>query len=145
MQFKQTWLTGLVITLMSLFTQWVNWFIFEKIGYDEVYTLLTPLVLCFMYHLVQLDAGGKDTFSRKFFFIFSSVVPFMFGLLVTLIMLLLDPGISTFSPDTPYTGTVPEVISTYAGRFMVTSLYLAVFALIDIPLLRYSDGKKVRS
>lgn len=143
MQFKQTWLTGLVITLMSLFSQWVNWFIFEKIGYDEKYTLITPLVLCFMYHLVQLDAGGKDTFSRKFFFIFSSAVPFMFGLLVTLIMLLLDPGISTFSPDTPYTGTAPEVISTYAGRFMVTSLYLAVFALIDIPVLKLLDGKKV--
>lgn len=143
MQYKQTWLTGLVIALLSLFAQWVNWFIFEKIGYDSKFTLLTPLVLCLMYHLVQLDAGRDDGFSRRFFFLFSVAVPFMTGLLITLVLLLLDPGISTFSPDADYMGTAPEVISTYAGRFMVTSLYLAVFALIDIPILRYLDRKRL--
>lgn len=142
MQYRQTWLTGLVITLLSLFTQWGNWFAFEKIGYDSKFTLLTPLILCLMYHLVQLDAGRDDCFSRQFFFIFSVAVPFLFGLLVTLVMLLLDPGISTFNPDANYTGTVPEVISTYAGRFMVTSLYMAVFALIDIPVLKALDSRR---
>lgn len=144
MKLRQSFFTGLIIALMSLFSQWVNWFIFEKVGYDEKFTLLTPLVLCLMYHLVQLDAGGKDCFSRGFFFIFSAAVPFLFGLLVTLIMLLLDPGISTFNPEVSYTGTAPEVISTYAGRFMVTSLYLAVFALIDIPVLKLLDGKRTK-
>lgn len=143
MQYKQNWLTGLVIALLSLFAQWVNWFIFEKIGYDPKFTLLTPLVLCLMYHLVQLDAGGEGSFSRRFFFIFSVAVPFLTGLLLTLVLLLLDPGISTFSPDADYKGTAPEVISTYAGRFMVTSLYLTVFALIDIPVLKYLDRKRM--
>lgn len=142
MHYRQTWLTGIIIALLSLFVQWLNWFAFEKIGYNEKYTLLTPLILCFMYHLVQLDAGSRDGFSRKFFFLFSTAVPFAFGLILTLVMLLLDPGISTFNPDADYTGTIPEVISTYAGRFMITSLYLAVFALIDIPILKHIDVKR---
>lgn len=142
MQFKQTLFTGIVITLMSLFCQWLNWFAFEKLGYDEVFTLLTPLILCLMYHLVQLDAGRDGNFSRGFFFIFSAVVPLLFGALITVLMLILNPGISTFSPDADYTGTAPEVISTYAGRFMITSLYLMVFALADLPILKIIDSKR---
>lgn len=130
---------------MSLFCQWLNWFTFEKIGYDEKFTLITPLILCFMYHLVQLDAGKNGNFSRGFFFTFSSAVPFLFGLLVTLVLLILNPGISTFSPDVDYTGTPVEIIATYAGRFMFTSLYLAAFALIDLPIQKYLDHKKEQS
>ena len=95
-----------------------------------------------MYHLVQLDAGQKDGFSRRFFFLFAVFVPFAVGFIITLLILLLDPGISTFNPEADYQGTAAEIISTYAGRFMLTSLYLAAFALIDIPLLRYLDHKK---
>lgn len=142
MKYKQSFLSGLVIFMLSLFAQWVNWFAFEKIEYNEKFTFLTPLILCFMYHLVQLEANGTDNFSRRFFFIFSVAAPFLFGLILTLIILLLNPGISTFSPDVDYTGTVPEVVSVYAGRFMVTSLYMAVFAAIDIPLLKYLDRKR---
>ncbi|MCD7890982.1 MAG: hypothetical protein LUG26_04205 [Ruminococcus sp.] len=142
MQYKQNWLTGGIIALLSLFVQWLNWFAFEKLGYDEKYTLITPLIICFMYHLVQLDAGKKDSISRKFVFIFSAAVPFAFGLVLTVVFLLIDPGISTFSPDVDYTGTAPEVISTYAGRFMITSLYLTVFALIDIPIQKYLDSRR---
>lgn len=142
MNYPQSWKTGAVIALLSLFAQCINWVLFEKIGYSTVISLLTPLVLCLMYHLVQLDAGKNGCFSRSFFFIFSSAVPFIFGLVLTLVMLLLNPGISTFNPDAEYKGTVQEVISVYAGRFMVTSLYLAVFALIDIPVLKYIDKKR---
>lgn len=142
MPYRQTLLTGVIIALMSLFCQWLNWFAFEKIGYAEAVTLITPLILCFMYHLVQLDAGKNGNFSRGFFFIFSVAVPFLAGLIITLVLLILNPGISTFSPDADYAGTAPEIIATYAGRFMFTSLYLAVFALIDLPIQRYLDSKK---
>ncbi len=142
MKYKESWVSALVITLLSLFCQWCNWFTFEKLNYSEKLTLFTPLILCIMYHLVQLDAGKDGCFSRRFFFIFSSAVPFLFGLVLTVIMLLLDPGISTFTPDEVYKGTIPEVVSVYAGRFMVTSLYIAVFALIDIPILKYIDRKR---
>ncbi len=142
MQFRQTWTSAFVITMLSLFSQWLNWFAFEKLGYDAVFTLVTPLILCLMYHLVQLDSGGNNDFSRKFVFIFSVAVPFLVGLIITLVLLLLDPGISTFNPEADYKGTAAEVISTYAGRFMLSSLYMAVFALIDIPILKYLDSKK---
>lgn len=142
MNYKQSWLTALVITLLSLFSQSLNWIAFEKIGYDEKFTLITPLILCFMYHLVQLDLGKKSGISRIFFFIFSCAAPFALGLILTIILVLTNFDISTFNPDVDYAGTVPEVTATYAGRFMVTSLYIAVFALIDIPILKHIDTKR---
>ncbi len=141
MSYGQSWKSAAVISVLSLFSQWLNWFAFDKIGYSVVFTFITPLVLCVMYHLVQLDAGKENCFSRRFFFIFSSAVPFAVGLVLTVVLLLLDPGISTFNPDAEYTGTAPELISVYAGRFMVTSLYLAVFAAIDVPILKYIDSR----
>jgi hypothetical protein len=142
MNYKQTWLTGAIIAILSLFAQTLNWVAYEKLGYSVVFTFITPLILCFMYHLVQLDAGGKSGFSRRFFFLFSVAVPFAAGLILTLVLLLLNPGISTFNPDADYTGTAQEIISVYAGRYMVTSLYMAIFALIDIPILRHVDAKR---
>lgn len=142
MKYRQSFLSALVIFLLSIFTQWLNWFAYDKLEYSWGYTLITPLILCLMYHLVQLDAGKEDCFSRRFFFIFSVAVPFLSGLFLTLLILILNPGISTFNPDIDYTGTIPEVIATFSGRVMVTSLYLAVFALIDIPILRSLDRKR---
>lgn len=142
MKYKESWISALVISILSLFCQWCNWFVFEKLDYNERITLVTPLILCIMYHLVQLDAGKEGCFSRRFFFMFSTAVPFLFGLVLTIVMLLLDPGISTFNPEEAYRGTIQEAISVYAGRFMITSLYMAVFALIDIPVLKYIDRKR---
>lgn len=142
MKYRQSFLSGLVIFLLSLFSQWLNWFAFEKLSYSSKYLFITPMILCLMYHLVQLDAGKDECFSRRFFFTFSVMIPFIFGLIMTVVMFLLNPGLSTFTPDADYAGTVPEIISTYVGRFMVTSLYMAVFALIDIPILKLIDRKR---
>ncbi len=142
MQFRQSIKTGIIIAVLSLFMQTMNWVLFEKLGYDAKFTLITPLVLCLMYHFVQLDASRDGNLSRGFFFLFSVAVPFAFGLILTIVMLLTNPRISTFSADVPYTGTAPEVISTYAGRYMFTSLYMAIFALIDIPVLKYCDKRR---
>lgn len=142
MKYKESFLSALVIFILSLFMQWFNWFVYEKIGYSWIYTLITPLILCLMYHLVQLDAGREDCFSRKFFFIFSAAVPFLFGILISVIMLLLCPDISNFNPEADYAGSIQEVIATYFGRIIFTSLYMIIFAAIDIPILRYMDKKR---
>lgn len=142
MKYRQSRLSALVIFVLSLFIQWLNWFLFEKIGYSWEYTLFTPLVICLMYHFVQLDAGKNNCFSRKFFFTFSATAPLLSGILLTAVILLLNPGISNFNPDTEYTGTAPEIIATFAGRIIFTSLYLMVFAVIDIPILKYIDRKR---
>ena len=144
MNYRQSWQSAVVITILSLFAQTLNWFAFDKLNYHIAFTFLTPIILCVMYHLVQADTGHGEGFTRRFFFLFSSAVPFCFGMVLTIVMLLLNPGLSTFSPDTEYTGTAAEIISVYAGRFMFTSLYLAVFAVIDIPLLRLSDSKRTK-
>lgn len=139
LRFGQSPFSAAVVTLLSLFCQFLNWFAFEKTGYPWWVALITPLVLCAMYHFVQLDAGGKSGYSRIFVFIFSAAVPLLLGIFVTLAVYLGDPQLSTFSADKEYTGTVRELVSLYSGRIAVTSAYLFVFALADIPVLRACD------
>lgn len=141
MKYKQNFFTGLSIYLLSCFAQWFNWFVFEKVDFDWKITLFTPLILCLMYHLVQVDAGKEDSFSRLYFFLFSVALPFLTGLIITVAIFLLNPDISNFNSETDYIGTVPEIICTYTGRLMFTSLYIAFFALIDIPVLKHFDKK----
>ena len=131
LKFREEPLSGLLITVISLFCQWAVWFVYEKINYAWGFTLVTPLVLCIMYHFVQLDGGREGSFSRRFFFIFSVLVPLLLGVILTGIMLLAAPEISVFSPDAEYRGTVREIIAIYAGRFVFTSLYLLIFAVFD--------------
>ena len=131
LKFREGPLSGLLITVISLFCQWAVWFVYEKINYAWGFTLVTPLVLCIMYHFVQLDGGREGSFSRRFFFIFSVLVPLLLGVILTGIMLLATPEISVFSPDAEYRGTVREIIAIYAGRFVFTSLYLLIFAVFD--------------
>lgn len=140
--FRERPFTAAAVTLTSLFCQWLNWFAYEKIGYVWGITLVTPLILCAIYHFVQLDGDCEGSFSRRFVFIFAAAVPLLIGILLTVIMLLAAPEISVFSPEADYRGTVREIIATYAGRFMFTSLYLLIFALIDIPVLKITDRKR---
>lgn len=144
LRFRQSPFTAALITVLSLFCQFLNWFAFEKIGYPWWVALITPLLLCAMYHFVQLDSGGNSGHSRIFVFIFSAAVPLLLGIFLTLAVFQADPDISTFNSETEYRGTVRELISLYSGRTAVTSLYLCVFALIDIPLLR-AAGKAGKS
>lgn len=136
LSFRENPFTAAAVTAASLFCQWANWFVYEKINYAWGFTLVTPLVLCIMYHFVQLDGGREGSFSRRFFFVFSVAVPLLFGILLTGIMLLSAPEISVFSPEAEYRGTVREVIATYAGRFVFTSLYLLIFGIVDALILK---------
>ena len=142
LHYKEGPLTGMVIAVLSLFSQWLNWYAFEKLGYSWIFTLFTPLILCIAYHLVALDAGRDGNFSRRFLALFAVVVPLVTGIVLTVIMLIASPDISNFDPETAYSGTVQERIATYSGRFVLTSAYLGVFALIDMPVLKWLDGRK---
>ena len=123
LKYRAAPMTGLIIVLLSLFCQWLNWFAFEKIGYSWVYTLITPLILCLMYHFVQLDAGREGNFTRGFFFLCAVVIPFILGVLITVVMVFEAPDMSLFDPGEDYTGSMKEIIATYAGRIALTSLY----------------------
>mgnify|MGYP007070312960 CR=1 FL=1 len=131
--------SAVTVFILSLFSQWVNWFAYDKLGYEWGFTLITPLILCMMYHFVQLDAGKHGNFSRLFFFVFAVLVPLAFSIAVTVIMKLSNPDMSVFDPSADYTGTVRERIAVYAGRFIFTSAYLLVFSAVDAVILRYMD------
>ncbi|MBR2284505.1 MAG: hypothetical protein IJ874_08845 [Ruminococcus sp.] len=149
LSYRETPASAAAVTLLSLFCQWLNWFAYEKLDYPWGFTLITPLILCIMYHFVQLDSvperkpeDEKPHFTRRFVYIFAALLPFLVGVLITVLMLLSNPQISVFDPDEDYAGTIPEVIAIYAGRFTITSLYLMIFGIIDIPLLNMADNRK---
>ena len=142
LSYKESFSSAVTIFVMSLFAQWVNWFAYEKAGYGWGYTFITPLILCMMYHFVQLDAGKHGSFSRRFFFIFSVLLPLIFSISLTAVMKLNYPGSYVFDPKADYDSSVSSVIAVYAGRFTFTSVYLLVFSIADIPLLKRSDDKE---
>ena len=144
LNYKAGPLSALVIFILSLFMQWFIWYLFEKIGFGWGYMLLLPLILCMMYHFVQTDSGKNGNFSRRFCFIFSVIAPLVSGVLLTLIMRVSSPDMSIFDPAADYSGSTKEIIATYAGRFIYTSAYLLIFAVIDIPLSRMSAEKRTR-
>lgn len=141
LRFRQSPLSAAVISLLSLFAQWVNWFALDKFDYSPYIALFTPLILCMLYHFVQLD-GGSGSYSRKFIYVFSAVIPLIFGICVTLFIFLSAPDISTFNPQIEYSGTVKELISLYTSRIVISSLYIVIFGLIDIPILKVMDKRK---
>ena len=141
LKYGETPLTAIVMFFTSLFCQWGNWFIYEKLDYHWIFTLFTPLILCLMYHFVRLDADGDGNFSGKFLFVFSVIAPLLLGIILTVIMILTSPDISNFNPDAEYRGSVREIIATYAGRFVITSLYLLIFAPIDFIFTHRRGGK----
>ena len=142
LSYRASFLSAIVIFISSLFCQWLNWFIYEKEGYAWGFALITPLVLCMMYHFVQLDAGRNGNFSRIFFFVFSAALPLAASAALALVMKRNYPELGIFGSDRGYSGSAEEKIALYAGRFVLTSAYLAVFAVIDVPLLRYADKKE---
>ena len=142
LDYKGNTVTASIIIVLSFFAQWLNWYAFEKIGYSWEFTLVTPLLLCLMYHFVQLDAGIYSNFSRKFFFVFSALVPLAVSIAISTAVYISYPHISSFDRNVCYSGTAPELIATYSGRFTITSLYLIIFAQIDIPVLKYTDRKR---
>ena len=149
LSYRETPVSAAVISVLSLFCQWANWFVYEKVNYPWGFTFVTPLILCLMYHFVQLDSSAENNGSsessgltRRFVYLFAAIVPLLTGILITVVMLIFSPDISVFNPDKDYTGTFREVIAVYAGRFAVTSLYLTVFGIIDMPILKSADSRK---
>ncbi|MBP3380112.1 MAG: hypothetical protein J6K77_04550 [Ruminococcus sp.] len=141
LRFRQGPVSAMIISLLSLFAQWVNWFALDKLDYSPYIALFTPAILCMMYHFVQLD-GGSGSYSRKFIYVFSAVIPLIFAILVTLCIFVSAPDISTFNPQLEYGGTVKELISLYTSRFVLSSMYIVVFGIIDIPILKAIDKRK---
>ncbi|NLT10402.1 MAG: hypothetical protein GXY08_13040 [Ruminococcus sp.] len=133
--------TALIIAICSIFMQWFLWFVYEKAGYSWGFNLVTPLILCMMYHCVQLDAGRQGNFSRRFCFFWGVIVPLIIGVGLTLFLFLRSPDMSPFSPDADYTGKPAEVIAIYSGRIVMTSIYLLIFAVIDVQILKRTDNK----
>lgn len=142
LSYRASFSSAVTIFAMSLFSQWVNWYIYERAGYEWGFTLITPLVLCMMYHFIQLDAGRHGNFSRSFFFVFSVAMPLIFSIGLTIVMRLAAPDSYVFDPGAEYDSSASSVIAVYAGRFIFTSAYLLIFALIDIPILKRMDQRE---
>lgn len=144
LNYKAGFMSALVIFISSIFMYVMIWIAYEKLDYSEIYNFITPLILCFMYHGVMLDTDKNGSFSGKFFFIFSVIIPLLTSLALTGIMYAFYPDLSVFNNNTSYKAAPIETIAVYSGRIVYTSVYLLVFVLIDIPFIRKfkSERKK---
>ena len=69
------------------------------------------------------------------------MIPLVIGTALTLILYLKYPEMSPFDLDAEYTGSFRELAAVYSGRIVMTSAYLLIFAIIDIPILKRTDSK----
>lgn len=132
LKFKIGFSSAIVIFILSIFCHILNWYLYDKYGSLLEVMVISPLIFCMMYHFVQLDAGKQGEFYREFFFMCAVGAPCILSLIMFFITLDFESEV----------GSLRYTISAYSARIMLTSVYLIIFALIDIPILRHIDKKK---
>ena len=116
----------------SLFIQCIHWVIFEKAAFASSYLWFTPLVICLMYKLLTLDSKKEKGISKLFVFGFGVALPLVISLAVSIYMIVSYPDLSVFSDTVQESGTARETIALYSGRMVLTSVYLAIFAGLNL-------------
>ncbi len=142
MERKEQLKHGVIITACSLFAQGVHWFLFEKIAFESALLWLTPLILCMLYHCVMADSGKGKQYSRKMVFFCAVLLPFLIAAGVSLFTWLNYPHLSLYKDGVLPDGSFPEQLGLMSGRILLTSLYMAVFTLPDLLVLRFLDERK---
>lgn len=142
LDFRGCFASAAVIYVMSIFSQWLNWYIYDKTEYGWGIAVISPLILCLIYHFIQLDAGKHNNFSRRFFFLFSVAIPLISFAAVIAAIALTSPEHRAFKLLDDSGSDMSGKIALWAGRIVFTSLYMLIFAVIDIPFLKKSDEKE---
>ncbi len=127
---------------ISLFLHVLHWVIYEIIAFSWMICLITPLLLCLCYHGFQTDCEGTFGISRKQVFLGTVLIPFLMVIAVSVLLFINDPHMGLYAPNGQLTGSVPEKIALYAGRTVLSGLYVLIFSVIDIPILHWQDGRR---
>lgn len=122
---------GGLLLACSLFSQWFLWFLHGKLEFPMPTLAVLPLLLCAMYHLMQMESGEGKLFRRGFVFRWTVLLPLVLGIALAVYMWGNFPDLAVFEYGAPLTGAPREIIACYAARFILTSLYLLIFSGLD--------------
>lgn len=136
------WKKMILVALCSLFLQLLHWGIYQWTSFPARLLFLTPLLLCGVYHVYQSDTLENRGLRRLHVFFGGVLLPLLLSTAISLGMFLYDPDMSLYHPFQEPEGGAAETAALYAGRLMLTSLYLLIFSGIDILLLRFQDSRR---
>lgn len=136
------WKKRCLITLGSLFLQILHWLIYQWTAFPVQMLLLTPLLLCAAYHVCQSDTIENRGISRRNVFFWGVLMPLFIAMLVSVICYVQSPSMALYhSSAEPIVGVV-QMMALYAGRTVLTSMYLLIFAGLDGILLYLQDRRQ---
>ena len=130
------------MALISLFVHVLHWAVYELIAFSIWFAAVTPLVICLIYHLLQTDCQETFNISRKQIFIGTVAVPLLVAAVISVIVFVNNPSLGVYSSGGQLSGSFIEKIAIYSGRIVISALYLLLFSIIDIPLLRFQDQRR---
>ena len=128
--FEQNMLTGILIIAVSIFLQLCLWFLYEKFAYPPWVLALSPLPLCLLYAAIRSEFKKMHKLTPKYLFGCSCAAPFLMCVIIAFFIYVSHPSIFVFTLEGEYSGNAWNIVSLYAGRICISSLYLGIFALL---------------
>lgn len=126
-----------LLTAGSLFAQTLLWVAYDYFRMQVWVMGALPLLICLLYHAVQLDSGTDKLMGRRFVFAGACLLPLLLGAALGLWMYWKYPGLEVFGGTGWGGGVIQETIAKYSARYLLTSGYLILFAGLDaVYLLR---------
>ncbi|MGN0592569.1 MAG: hypothetical protein ACI4JQ_04935 [Ruminococcus sp.] len=141
-QEKKQWLPMILMIGIGLFLHLFHWVIYEVVAFSYGMIFFTPLLLCLCYHGFQTDCEASFGYSRKMVFFGTVLIPLLTALLVSGIVFVTHPHLGLYTSNGALTGSLPELVGLYAGRTMLSGIYVLIFSVIDIPLLYWQDRRR---
>lgn len=120
-----------LLTAGSLFAQTLLWAAYDYFQMQVWVIGALPLLLCLLYHAVQLDSGAGRKMSRWFVFAGVCLVPLLIGAALGIGMYWKYPGLEVFGGTGWGGGVIQETVAKYSARYLLTSGYLILFAGLD--------------
>ncbi|MBQ8687101.1 MAG: hypothetical protein IJ512_00975 [Ruminococcus sp.] len=141
-QTQYSWKPVVMMVLLSLFLHVLHWILYDAIAVTYAFCFLTPLLLCLCYHLFQTDCQATFGFSRKKVFFGTVFIPLLAAIAVSGIVFINNPHLGLYSHGGQLTGGAAEKIGLYAGRTILSGIYVLLFSVADIPILHWQDRNR---
>ncbi len=134
----------LLVFVCSLFLQAAHWLIYTLTEFPAWLLAITPLVLCGIYHVYQVESMENHGSGRLRIFLAGVLSPFLLSILVSVGCYVHNPDLTIFHPAAVQVRNAAEYLARYAGLVTITSGYLLLFSALDIPLQHLQVSRKYR-
>ena len=121
------------LLLGSLFVQIAAWAAYDFMELNMFMCGISVIVTALLYHGIQLEEGTGV--SRKSVFFAAILVPFLLGVILTIVMLTQYPDLSQIGVESGNEKML-NLISLYSARLVINGAVLLLFAFADSFYLR---------